>query len=259
MNPPNHFEPSFCSVAELGYAFSDTPWKNMDFSFPESGDAALLDVFCINEVQSTDGLVAGRINLNSRQEPALKAVLAGAITQEGSSTGLTSMAGVNDQAGELAKKLAARTAGTSTTLGPLINRSDLVGRWSYSGAVLTTDLKAAPNPDSTNSDYYYTKFYSGFSEDIGRDRTPLPNYIKSTTVAFIPRQRESAIRALADVGTTRVWNLMIDVVAQSGRYPVSAQNFSNFVVEGEKRYWLHIAIDRLTGKVLDQQLEIVTE
>jgi len=52
---------------------------------------------------------------------------------------------------------------------------------------------------------------------------------------------------------------MIDVIAQSGRYPPNASTLSDFVVEGEKRYWLHVAIDRFTGEVIDQQLEEVLE
>ena len=52
---------------------------------------------------------------------------------------------------------------------------------------------------------------------------------------------------------------MIDVIAQSGRYSPVATNLSDFVVEGEKRYWLHVAIDRFTGEVIDQQLELVNE
>jgi hypothetical protein len=47
------------------------------------------------------------------------------------------------------------------------------------------------------------------------------------------------------------------VIAQSGRYPPTATGLSQFVVEGEKRYWLHIAIDRFTGEIIDQQLEAV--
>jgi len=53
--------------------------------------------------------------------------------------------------------------------------------------------------------------------------------------------------------------LMVDVIAQSGRYPPTASTLSDFVVEGEKRYWLHVAIDRFTGEVIDQQLEEVFE
>ena len=52
---------------------------------------------------------------------------------------------------------------------------------------------------------------------------------------------------------------MIDVIAQSGHYPPNASTLAGFVVEGEKRYWLHIAIDRFTGQIVDQQLEAVYE
>ena len=78
-------------------------------------------------------------------------------------------------------------------------------------------------------------------------------------VSIQKTQRESIARALSEVGQTRTWNLMIDVIAQSGRYPPTATNLSQFLVEGEKRYWLHIAIDRFTGEVIDQQLEAVYE
>jgi hypothetical protein len=71
--------------------------------------------------------------------------------------------------------------------------------------------------------------------------------------------RECVVRAFSDACQTRTWNLMIDVIAQSGRYPSTATTLANFVVEGEKRYWLHVAIDRFTGEVIDQQLEAVYE
>jgi hypothetical protein len=67
------------------------------------------------------------------------------------------------------------------------------------------------------------------------------------------------VRALSDTTQTRTWVLMIDVIAQSGRYPPAATDLSQFIVEGEKRYWLHVAIDRFTGEVIDQQLEAVYE
>jgi len=54
---------------------------------------------------------------------------------------------------------------------------------------------------------------------------------------------------------------MIDVIAQSGRYPPTATSPSlgQFMVEGEKRYWLHLAVDRVRGEIIDQQLEAVYE
>ncbi len=71
--------------------------------------------------------------------------------------------------------------------------------------------------------------------------------------------REAVMRAFSDACQTRTWNLMIDVIAQSGRYPPTATGLANFIVEGEKRYWLHVAIDRFTGEIIDQQLEAVYE
>jgi hypothetical protein len=60
--------------------------------------------------------------------------------------------------------------------------------------------------------------------------------------------------------------LLIDIVAQTGHYPPNAASgpnltnpLANFVVDGEKRYWLHIAIDRFDGTVVGQQLEEVLE
>lgn len=52
---------------------------------------------------------------------------------------------------------------------------------------------------------------------------------------------------------------MIDVVAQAGRYPASATALSQFAVDGETRYWVHVAIDRWTGEVIDKQIEVVSE
>ena len=81
----------------------------------------------------------------------------------------------------------------------------------------------------------------------------------STDEQMVKPQREATARALADVGETRTWNLMIDLVAQVGKYPATATALDQFVVEGERHYWLHVAIDRFTGKVIDQQLEVVTQ
>jgi hypothetical protein len=80
-----------------------------------------------------------------------------------------------------------------------------------------------------------------------------------TTIGSTDEAKQTVARALAEVGQARTWGLMIDVIAQSGRYPPTASTLADFVVEGEKRYWLHVAIDRFTGEVIDQQLEEVFE
>ena len=95
---------------------------------------------------------------------------------------------------------------------------------------------------------------------VGRkDVARLANGPTNTPFSSSEEQRETISRALAEIGQTRTWNLMIDVIAQSGRYPPTAAGLAQFVVEGEKRYWLHVAIDRFTGDVIDQQLEEVFE
>lgn len=230
----------FQSVAELGYVFRGEPWKNLSFSFPESGDAALLDVFCLEEPVNEDSLVAGRVNLNTRQAPVLQALLAGTTVDATDST--TVLAEV--EAKQIAEALVARTMDSDPTdrKGPLKSRGDLVGRWAPDA---TKDLAADPDPEN---------HYSGFSSDLGAVAA-----LAGTAKALIPRQREAAIRALSQNGTARTWNLLIDVVAQAGSFPTDGGVLEKFQVTGEKRYWLHVAIDRFSGEVVDQQLELVTE
>jgi Tfp pilus assembly protein PilX len=71
--------------------------------------------------------------------------------------------------------------------------------------------------------------------------------------------RECVMRAFSDAGQTRAWDLLIDVIAQSGRYPSTATDLAQFMVDGEQRYWVHVAIDRFTGQVIDKQIEVVNE
>lgn len=77
----------------------------------------------------------------------------------------------------------------------------------------------------------------------------------ATGLDAIKYRREAVMRSLSNTTQTRTWNLLIDVVSQAGHYGPNAGSLDNFIVEGERRYWLHVAIDRITGKVIDQQLE----
>lgn len=97
---------------------------------------------------------------------------------------------------------------------------------------------------------------------IGRQDVPRLVTVAGPAIGSTKQEQETIARALAEVGQTRTWGLMIDVISQSGRYPASATSavdLPRFVVKGEKRYWLHVAIDRFTGQVIDQQLEAVYE
>ncbi|MEY2490891.1 MAG: hypothetical protein QOC70_2833 [Verrucomicrobiota bacterium] len=90
--------------------------------------------------------------------------------------------------------------------------------------------------------------------------TRLSGVVTNTPFTASEETRETIARALAEVTQTRTWGLLIDLITQTGRYPPGTTNLTKpFVVEGEKRYWLHLAIDRFTGQVIDQQLEAVSE
>ena len=98
--------------------------------------------------------------------------------------------------------------------------------------------------------------------------TPMQNRSGLVTRSGLPltARREVVPRAISSVSQTRVWNLLIDVVAQSGRrYRTGETDPKKFIVEGEQHYWVHVAIDRFyrasnrsagggSKRVIDQQL-----
>jgi hypothetical protein len=252
----------FRSVAELGYVFSDTPWRNIDFFTPESGFSAFLDTFCVDDDTRPDALAAGRVDLNTKQAPVIQALLAGAYRDEEASPPASAL--IASEAANISQMLVKRTTvgGTNPnpnvqTTGPqpLSNIADLVGRWWKQQGGVPINGSAA---------------YDGFSADL------MP-YVTATGIVMTPgayaqnppannliqRFGETALRALSDAGQAGTWNLMIDLVAQSGRYPTTAVNSSNplaaFLVEGERHYWVHLAIDRQTGQVIDENIEVVNE
>jgi hypothetical protein len=74
-------------------------------------------------------------------------------------------------------------------------------------------------------------------------------------------EREAFLRSITGAGEVGTWNLLIDVIAQSGRFPRTAGtvNLARFQVEGQQRLWIHLAIDRYTGEVIARQLEPVRD
>lgn len=80
-----------------------------------------------------------------------------------------------------------------------------------------------------------------------------------TTIGSTEEQKETVVRALSDTTQTRTWGLLIDLIAQTGRYAPGETDLRKFIVEGEQHYWVHIAIDRFTGWVIDKQIEVVNE
>ena len=92
-------------------------------------------------------------------------------------------------------------------------------------------------------------------QDIARLASVVTNVPFSTN----EETRETVARALTDTTQTRTWGLLIDVIAQSGKYAPGETDLRKFNVTGEQHYWVHVAIDRFTGWVIDKQIEVVNE
>jgi hypothetical protein len=208
----------------------------------------------------------------------LRALLSGALRDE-----LDPSARIQTPAetAAAARALLDRTSGTGLGRGPLANTGELAGHLigrnlplpgvssvpntftalhtypSSASATLYTSViphtVTAPNRNSdTASGQPVAWTFSGLSADLDAA-------FENTPDRKIPRLRESVLRALSDCGQVRVWNLLLDVIVQTGHYPAFANNAAEFQVEGETRAWVHLAIDRCTGRVLDRQVELIVD
>jgi hypothetical protein len=164
-------------------------------------------------------MTAGRVNLNTQQAPVFQSILAGTIWDEITSSTVTTAGSSAQSAATMAGHI---TSATSTN--PLTNKSSIITTGGLSAAILPTTLPATPHDNQT-----------------------------------VKARREVVSRAISSGSQTRVWTVLIDVVAQSGRYPPGETDPKKFIVEGEQHYWVHVAIDRFTGQVIDRQIEIVKE
>jgi hypothetical protein len=253
----------FRSVADMSYAFRGEPYKNVDFMTAQSGDASLLDAFCVQDDSRTDALVSGKVNLNTRQLPVLEAILSGAYRDEtqayNSSTQAPTISAT--EATNIATALVSRTA-AAYPKGPLMNISQIVGKFIPGSAGVSADPYASTylmTNDATGSSVTITGGYDGFINDLAKNSIYSNGSANGNANNTVQRYLETAARALADAGTTRTWNLMIDLVAQTGRYPSTATSTDQFVVQGEQHLWVHVAIDRYTGKIIDENIETVKE
>jgi len=218
----------FRNVGELGYAFRDLPWKTLDFFSDKSADAGLLDIFAIN-----DGPALFDSNGNFAGMGALPTMTAGSVnlntTQPadlqsvfaGSILSEIGPTTVNPTGtGAIDAPVLASQVVSATATTPMQNKSELITR----AGLPTTILPAAANDNQA-----------------------------------VKARREAVPRAISSTSQTRVWNVLIDVVAQSGRYAPGETDLKKFNVEGEQHYWIHVAIDRFTGRVIDKQIEVVNE
>ena len=214
----------FENVGEFGYAYnpaSTLTSKTLDFASAGSPDKPILDFFTYNEASPRAGIV----NLNTRNGPVLASIIRGAWVHDPGAEIQPPSPPVPVPPTTLVSQADALAAGqaivqaTTAAGGAAVNRAD-VARLAAAAAA------AVPN------------------------------------LAGSDEAKQTIARALAEVGQARTWNLMIDVIAQTGKYAPGTTDLtdpSKFIVQGEKRYWLHIALDRDSGTVLGQQLEEVTE
>jgi Tfp pilus assembly protein PilX len=135
----------------------------------------------------------------------------------------------------------------------------------------TTSVLSSSSASAIAAAYQSYAYSSGApTATFPTNRALLPTFMSSSSLtgayplstAPVKNYRESVVRAFTAGTQTRTWNLLIDVVAQVGRFPSGGPaptSLANFVVEGEKRYWLSVAIDRYTNKVIDEQWEPVND
>ena len=212
----------FRNVGELGYTFrasaTATPTPSPNPKTLDFFTAASPDAPILDLfTYNTAGVRAGPVNLNTQNPALIAALLKSTITAEPSASPL------------------GLTASNNAAASPTPNANIGIVAGTTSGSEGTLSKPALGR------------------QDIPRLVAAAGNFISSAT----EEQKETVARALGETTQTRTWGLMIDVIAQSGRFPPSARSLSDFVVEGEKRYWLHMAIDRFTGEVIDPQLEEV--
>lgn len=222
----------FRSVGELAYSFRGTPWRDIDFLNANSPDAGLLDVFCLYEdpdeevrpltdpVPVTPRVVAGRVNLNVASLEVMTALISGAGRDEGNQVSAS-------EASTLGRAIIGSLRSGASTGGLMVSRSELVSRPTGSGG------KAS-----------------------GMIQLMSDKYVKPEDRSINDR-REAMVRALSDGTTVRSWNFMLDLVVQGGRLPPGSEGFEDFQANAERRYWVHFAVDRLTGQLLDVQWERV--
>jgi hypothetical protein len=218
---------AFSNTGELGYGIDTslggptpgpTPLPTLDFSSPNFYDAPVLDFFSYNPISSAYPR-AGIVNLYTKNAPVIAAMLAGTLKNDvGASPTpnplpiISGTPAATSEAMRLANAIVAETQGVLAGAPP--------SGWSVTRTDMTRAIAARLAARATN-----VVWGAGTADEI----------------------KKSIARSLAEMGQTRTWNLFIDVIAQTGRYAPDATDINQankFTVEGEKRYWLHIALGR---------------
>ena len=218
---------AFTTTAELGYGLkTEEGFTPLDLHTSGTNESALLDFFTFNPVDHAFPRL-GIVNLNTKNPPVLAAILGKALKRDVDVAPTPNPLPTVTPSEAMAAAQAIVTE-TWTNNRPALNRQDIARLTSVAASQIS----------------------SSFS--VSQEETD--------------KCEETIARALSELGQARTWNLFIDVIAQTGRYSPDATNSNQankFMVEGEKRYWLHIALGRdlVSGQVdvLGTQLEEVLE
>jgi type II secretory pathway pseudopilin PulG len=203
---------AYSNVGQFGYGIdtSNVSLPTLNFSSPTFPDAPILDFFSYNPISSAYPR-AGVVNLYTKNAPVIAAILANTLK--------TDAAAANPAPTPVVTAAQAMDAATRIVQE---TQNVLAGSPGF-GAVTQTDMTRA------------------IAARLVAAGASAPSWTGATT-----EQQQSIARALAEMGQTRTWNLLIDVIAQTGQYKPNSPDLTggNFIVQGEKRYWLHIALGR---------------
>jgi len=218
---------AFSTVGDFGYGlrpeYVPNRFQRVDFH-TANPTASFLDFFTYNPVDHNYPRTS-IVNLNTKNVPVIAAILQSTLKKD---VDVYPPPNPYPTVSSTEATNAAQAIVNATGAQPAVNRAD-IGRLTAAAA---SAISAA-----------------GFAAGEEQEKVP-----------------EAIARALCEVTQTRTWNLMVDVIAQTGRYVPGTPNLTDptkFIVEGEKRYWLHISLGRDLNAgsvdVLGQQLEEVTE
>jgi hypothetical protein len=212
---------AFSAAGEFGYGIDSSPsgvaagLPTLKFWDSSTGFqyAPVLDFFGYNPVSSTYPR-AGIVNLYTRNEPVIAAMLQSTLKNDTVTTPPASVISASE-ATQAAHSIVCETqwvltgtnpAGCSSPLGLAVTQTDRTR--AIAGRLAARAFRDVPS------------------------------------LATSDDTKGAVVRALAEMGQTRTWNLLIDVIAQTGHYGPNAQDLPDFIPEGEKRYWLHVALGR---------------
>jgi hypothetical protein len=224
---PITLDHAFSTVGEFGYGLrpelATARFARLNFN-GGSTNRSILDFFSYNPVAHSYPRL-GVVNLNTKNAPVIAAVIQSALKKDVDTSPLPGCFPTVSST-EATNAAQAIVNATSAAGGAAVNRSDIGRLTGVAAAAISVPGCIAAGEET--------------------EKAP-----------------EAIARALSEVTQARTWNLIIDVIAQTGRYAPNAQALTDFTVEGEKRYWLHIALGRdlVSGQVdvLGTQLEEVVE